>query len=300
LPGRDWFRLVRAPLAPTAACDAVACALLARGPGVAGAATPPTVLDLLLLAATSALVYGAGMAGNDLADRRRDETIHPDRPLPARRIGVPAAVALVVLLAAGAVALGGGPLGDRRAVVAALAFAALYDGVLKRSVALGAVAMGLVRAANASSGVLALVVSGAASPIALAGPALVGLYASSVTVLSTAEEQPSREPARRRLACAVATVVFLGAAALAVVGADGLVFAAFPAFAIASSAAFGRVPRKGPVKRQVLEMLLGLYWLDAVLACGGAKGSDWGLALGAFAGAYALILLSQLAIRALR
>src|SRR5947208_8110433 len=134
---RDWLRLVRAPLAPTAACDAVACAMLARGPGLSLVARDdlpaPHVLDLLALAGTSLLVYAAGMAGNDLADRRRDAVLHPDRPLPSGRIRPATAAIVVLLLAAAAVAWGGGPLGDRRAVAGAVAFAALYDASWKRS-----------------------------------------------------------------------------------------------------------------------------------------------------------------------
>ena len=60
---------------------------------------------------------------------------------------------------------------------------------------------------------------------------------------------------------------------------------------------FGRVPQPGPVKRQVLEMLLGLYLLAATIA-GGA-----GIVAVEFAAivvAFVLIFASQLAVRALR
>lgn len=297
---RDWLRFVRAPLALTAAFDAVACALLARGPGLGSGAAPLGVRDALLLAATSVLVYLAGMGGNDLADRRRDRTLHPDRPLPSGRIAPAAALVVVLLLAAGAVVLGGGPAGHRATVAGALAAAAAYDLAAKRRVVPGAVVMGSVRALNAATGVVPLVVAGLASPLVLLGPLLVGLYAGGITFLSAAEDRPQRE-ARARLVARGATVVaFGGGAALALLGADGVTFPALFAFPVVLSAVFDRVPRKGPVKRQVLEMLLGYYWLDAVLAGGAAPGSDWALALGALGAAYAAIVLSQLLVRALR
>jgi len=297
---KDWLRLVRAPLGLTAAFDVVACAALARGPGLGDGAPALAAPDALLLAATSVLVYFAGMAGNDLADRGRDRTLHPDRPLPAGRIAPGAALALVVVLAAGAAALGGGPAGSRVAVLAALGAAALYDGGAKRRAVPGALAMGLVRASNAATGVVPLVAAGLASPLALLAPLLVGAYSAGVTYLSTAEDRPARE-ARTRLVGRAATVVaFGGGGALALVGAGGVAFTPLFAFPVVLSAVFDRVPRKGPVKRQVLEMLLGLYWLDAVLVGGAAPGSSWVLALGAIAAAWAAIVLSQLAIRALR
>ncbi|MCC7138361.1 MAG: UbiA family prenyltransferase [Planctomycetes bacterium] len=297
---RDWLRLVRAPLAPTAACDAVACALLARGPG-AGAGPAAGASDLLLLAATSVLVYAAGMAGNDLADRRRDVVLHPERPLPSGRLPVAAAAVLVAALAAGAVALGGGPAGSRVAVVVAVVLAAAYDGGAKRALVPGALAMGGVRAANAATGVLPLVLAGTAPAWTLLAPACVGLYSAGITVLSTAEDRPDRASARRHVASATTALAFAGAAVLALAAGAGPVFGAFFAGAVVLSATFRRVPRaKAPVGAQVLEMLLGFYWLDAVLATGGAEGSAWALAVAAFGGAFALILGSQIAVRALR
>ncbi|MBL9087476.1 MAG: UbiA family prenyltransferase [Planctomycetia bacterium] len=297
---RDWLRFVRAPLCLTAAFDAVACAALARGPGLGSGAPALTWRDGLLLAATSVLVYLAGMGGNDLADRRRDRTLHPDRPLPSGRIAPAAALVVVLLLAAGAVALGGGPAGHRGVVVGALVAAAAYDLGAKRRVVPGVVAMGSVRALNAATGVAPLVAAGLASPWALAGPVLVGLYAAGITFLSTAEDRPQRE-ARARLVARGATVVaFGGGGALAMLGAAGVTFPALFAFPVVLSAVFDRVPRKGPAKRQVLEMLLGYFWLDAVLAGGAAPGSDWAWALASLGAAYAAIVGSQLAVRALR
>jgi 4-hydroxybenzoate polyprenyltransferase len=296
---RDWLRLARVPLAPTAAFDSVACALLARAPGFSRGPAPeaPTVLALAALAATSVLLYCAGMAGNDLADRRRDATIAPDRPIPAGRVSATGALAFVLACAALALALGGGPEGDRRAVALALVFAAAYDGVLKRSATLGAAAMGLVRACNAAVGVLPLVLLERASPLALLAPATIGLYSAGITLLSTTEERPRRAIAfGARL---LALVAFAAAGVLSTVGARGGTLGTVLAASVVLSIATGRVPRPGPPKRRVLEMLLGIYLLDAVLASGAREG-DAVFGLAAVAAAFLFVYLSQVAIRALR
>jgi hypothetical protein len=75
------------------------------------------------------------------------------------------------------------------------------------------------------------------------------------------------------------------------------------AFGVSSSTLFGRTPKPGPAKRQVLEMLLGLFWLAAIVA-GGAHGGDLGtsfiVGLAALAAAWLLAIGAQLAIRWLR
>ena len=296
----DVLRLVRAPLAPTAATDAIACALLARSPGLSAGAAPLSVIDVLWLAATAMLVYVAGMAGNDLFDRTRDRTLHPERPIPSGKISAAAAAVLALLAAAGAVAIGGGPAGHRVAVVLALALALLYDAYAKDRLGIGCFAMGGVRAMNAVVGVAPLLLAGTTSPWALAAPFLLGLYSAGVTAHSTSEDRP--QPYERRLlfARAAAFSAFAGAGILSLVGAGGVTLGAFVAPGFCLSIVFARVPRKAPVKAQVLELLLGLFWLDWILSTGGFPGSRWPEALGGFALAFGLIVSSQLAIRGLR
>jgi hypothetical protein len=141
------------------------------------------------------------------------------------------------------------------------------------------------------------VLSGAAPPSVLAGPFAVGLYSAAVTVLSTTEERPS--PVRLRVSRAAAAVALALAAVAALLAAD-----APPAVGIALAAAavgnalLGRSPRPGPPKTQVREMLLGLSFLSAVIGSAAAGASlAWGFGL--LAGAFLLILGSQLAMRAL-
>jgi 4-hydroxybenzoate polyprenyltransferase len=293
---RAWLRCFRAPLAPTAAADSTACLLLAlaaagRGPGSVA------LVDWLLLAATSVLVYAFGMGANDLADRERDRASAPDRPLPSGAIRPRTVAVVLALVAFGALWLGGGPSAERWAVRGALVLAALYDFFLKGSLVAGALAMGSVRFANASAAVWPLVLSGAAPPLVLAGPVAVGIYSAAVTVLSTTEETPS--PARLRVSRLVAAAAFALAAVAArrAAGAPPAVGIALAAAAV-GNALLGRSPRPGPAKTQVREMLLGLYFLAAVIGSAADGGSlAWGFGL--LAGAFLLILGSQLAMRAL-
>ncbi len=293
---RAWLRLLRVPLAPTAACDALACAALARAQaGLDPLAVGPGALAAL--AATSLCLYGAGMLANDLADRRRDRTLAPDRPLPAGQIGAGAAAFGLALLCTAALVLGGGAAAFRPLVPLALGLALAYDFLLKRWLVPGALAMGGVRALNAALVPAALLDAGRGDAALLLGPLCVGLYSAGVLGLSSTEERPSA--IRRRAGLTLAGVAFAGAAALAWATAGGPTLGALVAFGVVSSVAFGRRPRPGPVKRQVLEMLLALYWLALVLASGASRAGP-GFVFGTFGAAVALVWGSQRAVRALR
>jgi hypothetical protein len=235
------------------------------------------------------------MGLNDWADRDRDRLIAPDRPLPSGALSPGPALVVVLLLGAAAVLLGGGPAGARGTVLTALAATALYDLSLKSRPFPGAVALGLSRAANAAVGVLPLVAAGVAPAWTLLGPAAVGVYAAGITVLSTTEDHPSRE--RTWSARMLAAAAYVGACVLAGWAAGRLTWAVVLVAGSVLSLAFGRVPRPGPVKRQVLEMLLGLYLLAATLAGGAGTHLVEFAAIGA---AFLFIALSQVAVRALR
>ena len=294
------MRIVRAPLAATAAFDSAACTLLALRAADLPSTTPGWQ-GWTLLALTSLLIYAAGMAANDLADRHIDREKDPARPLPAGALSPTAVRVGILLLAAAAVWLGGGPSGSRWAVLAALAIAGLYDFALKRFLTSGAMAMGGVRFANASIGVWPVVWAVPEAWPALLGPVCIGLYASGVTVLSTTEDLEA--PRRLWVARVLAASAFTAAAALAWIIGGVPTFGVAVAFGVASSTLFGRTPKAGPAKKQVLEMLLGLYFLAAVLAGGGHHGdlesavvySFLALVLG-----WCLAVVSQLWIRSLR
>ena len=132
------LRLVRPVLAPTAAADALAGAWFGGG---AGAGT------LAAAAGASVCLYSAGMVHNDLADRRRDAELHPDRPLAAN----PALFGRAVLLALGLAAAGlvlAAQAGALLPAVAVLAAACAYNGGLKRVFPFDLAAMGAARGAN--------------------------------------------------------------------------------------------------------------------------------------------------------
>ncbi|MEZ6008532.1 MAG: UbiA family prenyltransferase [Planctomycetota bacterium] len=97
---KAWLRLARVPFAFTAATDALAVGLLAHVAVGSDATTTrwPAVLG------AAVLVYAFGMMLNDWADRTED-ALHADRPLPSGALR-PTSVAMVILLvAAGALAL---------------------------------------------------------------------------------------------------------------------------------------------------------------------------------------------------
>ncbi len=305
---RPWLRIVRLPLAATAVCDVLACTLLAWMSAGRVMATDllawSTARDLGLLALTALLVYAAGMAGNDLADRHVDAAKAPDRPLPRGTLRARTVAIFVGLCVAGALALGGGPAGSRGVVGVALLLALAYDGGLKRRVVPGAATMGGVRAANASYAVLPLVLTGAASWWVLLAPLAIGLYSGGVTILSTTEEDGvAAHPERLWAARVLAAGAFVLAAGVAWLIGGQPTLGIGVAFGITTSTLFGRTPKAGPEKRMVLEMLLGLYWLAAVLAGGWHDGTLGGAVIVSFAAlvtAWALAVGSQLFIRALR
>jgi 4-hydroxybenzoate polyprenyltransferase len=290
---KDLLRVLRVPLAPTAACDSAACLLLALGAG--GITAWPGPVDWALLAATSLCVYGFGMGLNDWADRARDARLAPERPLPAGRLAPGLVLGVVVLLAVIALAVHGGRWGSWTVTGLALGLAALYDLATKHAFVPAALTMGLVRTANASLGVAPLVLQGHAPVWTLLAPLSIGLWSAGVSVLSSTEETPSVE--RVRAARALAALGILGAAGLGMLAARRVTL---PGLLIAPSLlslAAGRLPRPAPPKRQVLEMLLALYLLAAAVAAGaGLLEVDLGSALAAFL----LIYLTQRLIFALR
>ncbi len=83
---RSYLELVRIPAVFTAPADVLAGVALAA---VWGHAVKP--LELILVVLASALIYCAGMAANDIFDRRVDEIERPSRPIPSGRVSLGAA-----------------------------------------------------------------------------------------------------------------------------------------------------------------------------------------------------------------
>jgi 4-hydroxybenzoate polyprenyltransferase len=293
---RPWLRLVRLPLAPTAAWDAVASGALALSAAGLPLSTlgPPTWAAVIV---TALLVYGVGMAANDLADRERDRRLAPDRPLPSGAVSPRSAAVLVLVLGVLAVLVGGGSGYAREAASAALLSALLYDFLLKRWLVPGALAMGGVRTANAALVAWPLFRAGLAPWPVLLAPTAVGLYSAAVLVWSSLEEGGS---ARREWAArGLAALAFALAGGVSAWAAGGPTLGLLVAFGGVTSLLFRRTPRPAPPKRQVLEMLLGLYFVGFCLASA-ADGGSFPLALASLGLALALIWTSQRLVRALR
>ncbi|MFB9450208.1 SCO3242 family prenyltransferase [Dactylosporangium vinaceum] len=110
---RALTELVRAPAALSVPGDVIAGAAAANDirPRTAG------------LAGASVLLYWAGMAANDWADRDIDVKERPERPIPSGRISARAALALAAGLT-GAAVVGAGLAGGRKALNIAVPLAA--------------------------------------------------------------------------------------------------------------------------------------------------------------------------------
>ena len=280
-----WLRVTRVPLAPTAVCDSLACGLLAHQ----WMFTQPGDVPLwrwACVAGCSLLLYLSGMACNDLADVEKDRTINPDRPLPQGVLRPVSVLLGYVLLTAGAAWLA--VLADTVLAAATASVAALlYNVACRRPWWLGALMMGTVRFANASLLVAPFVMAKTLSPVAFMGPACIGLYATAVTIWSTTEERVA--PQRIVAARILIAIAALGAGVTAWLAA-GFTIGMVVGAGIASSTLFGRTPRtKHSPKGQVLELLLGLYFIAAVLAT-----AAWDGALLAGVGALVLAWLSAL------
>lgn len=109
----DVAELVRAPAALSVPGDVVA------GAAAAGALSPRTPA----LAGASVLLYWAGMAANDWADRELDAVERPERPIPSGRVTPSAALGLAAGLTAAGVGLAAA-VGGRRAAALAVPLAA--------------------------------------------------------------------------------------------------------------------------------------------------------------------------------
>ncbi|MGR6321460.1 UbiA family prenyltransferase [Micromonospora soli] len=123
----DLAELVRAPAALSVPGDVLAGAAAA---GALGRRTPA-------LAGASVLLYWAGMAGNDWADRRLDAVERPERPIPSGRVRPAAAFGVAAGLTAAGLALATAAGGRRAAAVAVPLAAAIwgYDLVAKDTAA---------------------------------------------------------------------------------------------------------------------------------------------------------------------
>ncbi|WP_433126404.1 SCO3242 family prenyltransferase [Micromonospora sp. CA-240977] len=169
----DLAELVRAPAALSVPGDVVA------GAAAAGALGPRTPA----LAGASVLLYWAGMAANDWADRGLDAVERPERPIPSGRVTPAAAVGLAAGLTVAGVGLAAA-VGGRRAAALAVPLAASiwgYD-LLAKNTAAGPAVMAVCRGLDVLLGA-----SGGRVTRALPAAVTVAAHTWTVTALSRRE-----------------------------------------------------------------------------------------------------------------
>ena len=260
---RATLKLIRFPLFTTALADSAAGYMIA-----VRAASDLDAATVLLLAGASAFLYCAGMALNDVADRGRDCTLHPGRPIPSGEIGTRhAAVTGAVLLLAGcgcAAAIGPGAL----TVAGAIAFLILlYDFSLKRFRLTGPVTMGLVRAGNMAMGMTAarpLLTIEEFDLMWLMWLALIFGYITLATLLSTCEEGRAPRPALLAILAAIGLLICVPPATASRIQPEGAAFAVILLAVLAWRAAvLLRRPTAAEISATVGFLILGIVPLDA-------------------------------------
>lgn len=256
----DLAELVRAPAALSVPGDVIA------GAAAAGALSPRTPG----LAGASVLLYWAGMAANDWADRRLDAEERPERPIPSGRVTPAAAVGLAAGLTAAGVGLAAA-VGGRRAVALAVPLAATiwgYD-LLAKNTAAGPAVMAACRGLDVLLGA-----SGGRMTRALPAAATVAAHTWTVTALS-----------RREVTGADATLPMRTLAGTALVAASAAVaaprrVAVLPAVLAgwyaarygAAQAEVVRDPSAGRVRAAVGAGITGLPALQGALTARGGAG----------------------------
>ncbi|MBQ1020897.1 UbiA family prenyltransferase [Micromonospora sp. D93] len=256
----DLAELVRAPAALSVPGDVIA------GAAAAGALSPRTPA----LAGASVLLYWAGMAANDWADRRLDAEERPERPIPSGRVSPAAAVGLAAGLTAAGVGLAAA-VGGRRAAALAVPLAATiwgYD-LLAKNTAAGPAVMAACRGLDVLLGA-----SGGRMTRALPAAATVAAHTWTVTALSRREVTgadatlPMRTLAGTALVAASAAV-----AAPRRVGVLPAVLAGWYAARYgAAQAEVVRDPSAGRVRAAVGAGITGLPALQGALTARGGAG----------------------------
>ncbi|MET7821953.1 SCO3242 family prenyltransferase [Micromonospora zamorensis] len=256
----DLAELVRAPAALSVPGDVIA------GAAAAGALSPRTPA----LAGASVLLYWAGMAANDWADRGLDAVERPERPIPSGRVTPAAAVGLAAGLTAAGVGLAAA-VGGRRAVALAVPLAATiwgYD-LLAKNTAAGPAVMAACRGLDVLLGA-----SGGRVTRALPAAATVAAHTWTVTALSRREvtgadaKLPMRTLAGTALVAASAAV----AAPRRVAVLPAVLAGWYAARYGAAQAEVVRDPSAGRVRAAVGAGITGLPALQGALTARGGAG----------------------------
>jgi 4-hydroxybenzoate polyprenyltransferase len=154
------------------------------------------VLRLPGLMLVSAALYASGLVFNDCLDAEKDLVSRPDRPIPSGAVPLGRAYLLGLGLTLGALAAAMA-LGLPTVIYAGLLVAGiwLHNGVMRRWVVTGAVAMGLCRFLNMQLGMS----TGQSLPyfnfheysVLVWAPLLLGAYSALLSVAAAYEDQPA-------------------------------------------------------------------------------------------------------------
>ncbi|MEH0936960.1 SCO3242 family prenyltransferase [Micromonospora psammae] len=273
----DLAELVRAPAALSVPGDVVA------GAAAAGALGPRTAG----LAGASVLLYWAGMAANDWADRGLDAVERPERPIPSGRVTPATAVGLAAGLTAAGLGLAAAA-GGRRATAVALPLAAAvwgYDLAAKNTAA-GPAVMAACRGLDVLLGA-----SGGRLVRAVPAALTVAAHTWTVTALSRREVTGADAALPRRTLAGTALVALAAAASRRTTPAGPRAGVALLPAALAGwyAAGYGgaqaRVvadPSAGRVRAAVGAGITGLPALQGALTAGAGAG-PLGLAVAAAA-----------------
>lgn len=192
---KTYLRLLRVPGLLTAAADATAgFVLMAAADGDLGKLHVVARLPALMF--ISVALYASGLIFNDCLDAERDRLTRPERPIPAGDVPLGSAylLGLGFTLAALTAAMS---LGLATAIRAGLLTAAiwLYNGVMRRWVVTGALAMGLCRFLNMqmgmSTGQSLSYFNFHDYAVLLWAPLLLGAYSALLTAVSAYEDRPA-------------------------------------------------------------------------------------------------------------
>ncbi|WBB79726.1 UbiA family prenyltransferase [Micromonospora sp. WMMD882] len=267
----DLAELVRAPAALSVPGDVLAGAAAA---GTLGPRTPA-------LAGASVLLYWAGMAANDWADRGLDAVERPERPIPGGRIAPATAFGVAAGLTAAGVALAAAA-GGRRAAAVAVPLAASvwgYDLAAKNTAA-GPAVMAACRGLDVLLGA-----SGGRLVRAVPAAVTVAAHTWTVTALSRREVTGADQLLPARTLAGTAVVAASAVATRRPTRADVLPAALTAWYAARYGGAQARVyadPSAGRVRAAVGAGITGLPALQGALTA--RAGAGWlGIAVAAAA-----------------
>jgi 4-hydroxybenzoate polyprenyltransferase len=255
------LRLVRVGTLFSPAADVVASSAIAGLPWSASVVAA-------MFASTS--LYAAGMVWNDVADRKSDALLRPERPLPRGDVSLPLAVALGTALIG--LGLWLSPCRGYHGLIAALVLA--YDFAGKRLAWLGVLGMGTLRALNLATALAfggEQIAPGSAKSVLIAAVCY-GCYIVAVTILGIFEDLPK---VRARAVAAVQTAPPLCAFGGLLVVQGGLWPA--PTLALVPMLWFlRRIVRtahwdQAAIRRSMTFLLLGTMLYTALLALAAAR-----------------------------